>query len=144
MKPRLTVVTLGVENIARARSFYEAMGLSASADSNDSVVFFEAGGVILALWGRKDLAADAGVPESTGGSPGVCLAWNVGNEAEVDDALKMAAAAGARVVKPAMKAFWGGYLAYFADPDGHLWEITYNPFWGLDASGRIALPPNPA
>lgn len=140
MQPRLSVVTLGVESIARSRAFYEAMGLTASADSNDSVVFFQAGGVILAIWTAAALAADAGIPDPERGSARVCLAWNVASEAEAGAALALAVSAGARLIKPGHKSFWGGYLGYFADPDDHLWEVTYNPFWPLDENGNITLP----
>lgn len=144
MKPRLTVLTLGVDDVARSRAFYEALGFAASPDSNASVVFFTAGGVILAIWGRQDLAADAGLSAEHAGFRGVCCAWNVASETEVDEALVLAQSAGAKILKPGHKAFWGGYLGYFADPDGHLWELTYNPFWELDAAGHITLPQKPA
>lgn len=140
MPPRLTVMTLGVDDIARSRAFYESLGFTASADSNANVVFFDAGGVVLAIWGRQALAEDAGVPGHGSGFRGVCCAWNVASEAEADEALARATAAGAKLVKAGQKSFWGGYLGYFEDPDGHLWEVTHNPFWEMDDSGRITLP----
>lgn len=140
MKPRLSVVTLGVTGIDRARAFYEALGFVASSDSNANVTFFDAGGVVLALFARSALADDAGVHDTAPAFPGVTLAWNVRDEADVDTAMAKARACGARVLKPARRAFWGGYHGYFADPDGHIWEVAYNPFWPLDADGRPQLP----
>lgn len=140
MPPRLTVLTLGVDDIVQSRTFYEALGFTASADSNANVVFFDAGGVVLAIWGRQDLAGDAGMPAQGSGFRGVCCAWNVGSEAEADEALTLAVSAGAKLVKPGQKSFWGGYLGYFEDPDGHLWEVTHNPFWAMDERGQITLP----
>ena len=141
MQPRLSLVTLGVADIAMARRFYETLGFKASAASQDSVTFFDAGGVVLALFGRAALAEDAHVADSPPAFPGVSLAHCVASEAEVDAVLAEAAAAGAKLLKPGQKAFWGGYSGYFADPDGHLWEVAYNPFFPLDAAGRVALPP---
>ena len=140
MRPRLTLVTLGVADIARARRFYETLGLKASAASQDSVTFFDAGGVVLALFGRAALAEDAHVANSQPGFSGVSLAHNCASDTEVDAALAEAVAAGASLLKPAQKVFWGGYAGYFADPDGHLWEVAYNPFFPLDADGRVELP----
>lgn len=140
MQLRLGLVTLGVADIGRARRFYEAMGPKASRASQAQVAFFQLGNVVLGLFGRADLAADAGVPDSDPGFSGIALAWNVAAEAEVDQALTQAAACGGRIVKPGQKVSWGGYSGYFADPDGHLWEIAYNPFFPLDAQGRVSLP----
>ena len=140
MEPRLSLVTLGVVDVAASRRFYEALGFIASTDSNASVTFFDAGGVVLALYGRGPLAEDAGVEDSAPGFSGVTLAHNVRNEAEVDRVLAEAVSVGARLVKPGQKVFWGGYSGYFADPDGHLWEVAYNPFFPLDAEGRVQLP----
>jgi catechol 2,3-dioxygenase-like lactoylglutathione lyase family enzyme len=140
MEPRLTLVTLGVEDVPRARDFYRRLGFVAAGPGSDSVAFFSAGGVVLALFGRKDLAKDATVSDSRPGFSGVALAHNVRSEPEVEAVLKEAAAAGGRIVKPAQRAFWGGYSGYFADPDGHLWEVAHNPGFPLDAAGRIELP----
>jgi catechol 2,3-dioxygenase-like lactoylglutathione lyase family enzyme len=140
MEPRLSLVTVGVANIARARRFYEAMGFVASNPSNESVTFFPAGGVVLALFGRDALAEDATVTGGAPGFSGVSLAHNVRSQAEVEQVLAEAAAAGGRVVKAAKRAFWGGYSGYFADPDGHLWEVAHNPGFPLDAEGRVQLP----
>jgi uncharacterized protein len=141
MQPRLTLVTLGVSDMARARAFYEALGFKASRDSNDNVTFFDAGGVVLGLFGRKALAEDAHVADSAPGFSGVSLAHIVTNEADVDRVLSEAVAAGAKLLKSGQKVFWGGYSGYFADPDGHVWEVAHNPFWRLDEAGRIMLPP---
>lgn len=140
MQPRLTLVTLGVTDVARSRAFYEALGFKASRDSNPNVTFFEAGGVVLALFARCALAKDANVEDSAPGFSGIALAHNVSSPEETDAALAEAVKAGAKLVKPGQNAFWGGYSGYFADPDGHLWEVAHNPFWPLDAGGRIVLP----
>ena len=140
MRPGLSLVTLGVSDMARARRFYEALGYKASSQSQDSVTFFDAGGVVLGLFGRAALAEDAKVADSAPGFAGVSLARNVRSEAEVDHALSGAVAAGAKLLKPGQKVFWGGYSGYFADPDGHLWEVAFNPFWPLDDNARVILP----
>jgi hypothetical protein len=141
MRARLSFVTLGVEDVARARAFYEALGFKASAVSNPNVTFFDAGGIVLSLFGRKALAADAAVKHSRPGFSGVALAHNVSSDAEVDQVLDEAVRAGATLLKPGQKAFWGGYSGYFADPDGHIWEVAHNPFFPLDAAGHSTLPP---
>ncbi len=141
--PRIGIdlVTLGVTDMQRARAFYEALGLVASGASQDSVTFLQAGGAVLGLFGRADLAKDAGVDAGPTGFAAVTLSWNLDSEAMVDAAMQRAASAGGRVVKPAHKVFWGGYSGYFSDPDGHLWEVAYNPFFPRDADGRLQLPP---
>jgi predicted lactoylglutathione lyase len=140
MDQRLTLVTLGVADVARSRAFYEALGWKASSASQDSVAFFQLVGMALALWGRQDLAADAAVPNSAPGFSGIALAFNARSESEVDCVLAEAVRAGGRMVRPAHKTFWGGYSGYFADPDGHLWEVAHNPFWRLDEQGALHLP----
>jgi predicted lactoylglutathione lyase len=140
LDPRLSFVTLGVANVGKSRKFYEALGLRASAASQEEVAFFDLGGIVLSLFGGEALAKDAGVPVSGPGFSGIALAHNVNGEVEVDQLLAEAVRAGARLVKPGQKAFWGGYSGYFADPDGHLWEVAYNPFMPLDANGRVTLP----
>lgn len=140
MQLRLSLLTLGVADVGRARRFYEAMGLTASSASQAEVTFFQLGNVVLALFGRADLANDANVPDTVPGFSGVALAWNVAGERDVDDALAQAVASGGRLVKPGTKVFWGGYSGYFADPDGHLWEVAWNPFFPLDPAGRVSLP----
>jgi catechol 2,3-dioxygenase-like lactoylglutathione lyase family enzyme len=139
MEPRLSLVTLGVADVARARTFYEALGFRAGKASQDSVTFFDAGGVVLALYGRASLAEDATVEDSEPGFSGIALAHNARSEAEVDRALDEAVGAGGRLIKPAAKTFWGGYSGYFADPDGHLWEVAYNPYFKLGSDGRVEL-----
>ena len=139
--PRVTVVTLGVSDLARSRRFYcEGLGFSPSSASNDHIVFLDAGGVVLALYPRDLLAKDAQLSPKGSGFGGVTVARNVGTKGEVDAALEAARKAGAKILKPAQEAFWGGYSGYFADPDGHPWEVAYNPHWKLDADGRVVLP----
>jgi uncharacterized glyoxalase superfamily protein PhnB len=138
-RPRLTVVTLGVKDMARARTFYEALGFHPSSSSNENIVFMDAGGAVLALYRRKLLAEDAHVSSEGSGFGGVTLARNLGSKREVDAALDVAKKAGASILKPAQEAFWGGYSGYFGDPDGHPWEVAYNPHWQLDAEGRVKL-----
>jgi catechol 2,3-dioxygenase-like lactoylglutathione lyase family enzyme len=140
MEPRLSFVTLGVADIARARAFYEKLGFKASSASNEGVAFFDAGGVVLALFGRAALAEDARVPDSKPGFSGIALAHNVDTEQDVESVLAEAAAAGANIIKPAERVFWGGYCGYFSDPDGHLWEVAHNPFFPLDKERRVTLP----
>ncbi len=140
MDPRVSCITLGVADIAASRKFYEALGFKASTASQDAVTFFNAGGIVLALFGRDALARDAGLHGGAAGFSGISLSHNVNSEAEVDAALGEAVAAGARLLKPGQKAFWGGYSGYFTDPDGHLWEIAFNPFMPLDSDGRVTLP----
>ena len=139
--PRLTVVTLGVSDLARSRRFYcDGLGFSPSSASNDHIVFLDAGGVVLALYPRDLLAKDAQLSPKGSGFGGVTMARNVRTRAEVDAALEVARKAGATILKPAEEALWGGYSGYFADPDSHLWEVAYNPHWKLDVEGRVVLP----
>ncbi|WP_180901816.1 VOC family protein [Martelella soudanensis] len=140
---RISMITLGVEDIAEATAFYERLGWSRSSASQESVTFFALDGIVLGLFGRKALAEDAGiegVEENASSFSGVALAYNLESEAEVDAALAFAESCGARIVKPAEKVFWGGYSGYFADPDGHLWEVAFNPFSPLDENGHMVLP----
>ena len=139
MDQRLSAVTLGVSDLPRARSFYEALGWSTRADPGDDVVFFQAGGMIVALWDRASLAADSAV-EDGGGWGGVTLAHNVRSPAEVDAVIEVAAKAGATIGRPAAETFWGGYAGVFIDPDGHPWEIAHHPRWRLLEDGSIVLP----
>lgn len=140
MEPRITLITLGVRDLAAARRFYlDGLGWKPAKPSNDDVTFIECGGVILALWSRDSLAEDANVPSEGAGFRGIALAHNVGDRASVDRVLKEAEAAGGTIVKPAKEVFWGGYSGYFTDPDGHLWEVAHNPFWPLDDNGRPQL-----
>ena len=141
MEQRLTAVTLGVADLQRARRFYEkGLGWSASLASNKDVVFFQANGLVIALWGRADLAKDANVANDGDGFSGIALAHNVRSKEDVDAVLAKAGHAGARILKPGQETFWGGYAGYFADPDGHMWEVAWNPFWPLDDVGNVKLP----
>ena len=127
MEPRLSFVTLGVADLERATRFYEkGLGL-ARLESSPAVSFFELGKTWLALYPRTLLAADAGVPAAGSGFPGFALAHNVRSEADADRLLEEVVSAGGRIVKPAQRADWGGYSGYFADPDGFLWEVAWNP-----------------
>jgi catechol 2,3-dioxygenase-like lactoylglutathione lyase family enzyme len=137
VEQRLTLVTLGVADVARARAFYEALGWVAARDPED-VVFFQVGGMIVALWSRARLAEDSGV-EDGGGWGGVTLAHNVGSPAEVDAVVDEARRAGATIAREPGETFWGGYSAVFVDPDGHPWEVAHNPYWTLAADGSIRL-----
>jgi catechol 2,3-dioxygenase-like lactoylglutathione lyase family enzyme len=140
MEQRLSLVTLGVADVERSRRFYED-GLGwRRGNRHQEVVFFQLPGMVLALFSRVSLAADAGLPpEAAGGFGGVALAYNARSRDEVDATMAEAETAGARILKPAQDAFWGGYSGYFADPDGHLWEVAWNPEWELDAEGRVSL-----
>ena len=141
MPPRVSLVTLGVTNLPRARRFYEALGLTASSASQDSVTFFQlGGGVALGLFDRQALADDAKVANTPPGFGGITLAQNCTSETEVNAVMAHALSCGATLKKPAQKVFWGGYSGYFADPDGHLWEVAYNPFFPLDTDGGLKLP----
>jgi catechol 2,3-dioxygenase-like lactoylglutathione lyase family enzyme len=140
MDQRLSIVTLGVLDIERAVAFYSAMGLKPGMVVPGDVAFFQMGGILLALWPREKLAADAGVEDSRPGFSGMALAYNTRSDAEVGQMLARAESAGGRVVKPAQKAFWGGWYGYFEDTEGNLWEVAHNPAFPLDADGRIALP----
>jgi predicted lactoylglutathione lyase len=140
MDQRLSLITLGVHDVARSRRFYEALGWRASGASQaDEVAFFQLGGIALALWGRAELARDTEVPDG-GGAGGVALAHNARSRTEVDAILEEARAAGARILKPARDTVWGGYAGYFADPDGHPWEVAWNPHFPLRPDGSLQLP----
>lgn len=137
MDQRVSLVTLGVADLDRARAFYAALGWQDQAKEDD-VVFFQAGGMVLALWSRADLAKDSCVSDS-GGWGGVTLAYNVGSPAEVDAVLAEAEAAGARIGRSGAETFWGGYSGVFIDPDGHPWEVAHNPGWTIAEDGSIRL-----
>ena len=141
MTPRINFVTLGVADVARARGFYERLGLKASSAGDGNVAFFDANGVVLAVFGHAALAEDAHM-KADPPQPfrGVGLAWNARSEAETDAIYAHALACGATSAKAPEKMFWGGYSGYFTDPDGHLWEVAYNPFMPLNEEGRIQLP----
>jgi uncharacterized protein len=137
VEQRISLVTLGVADIARARGFYEALGWSGESPDGE-VVFFQAGGMIVALWGRDRLAEDSVVTDP-GGWGGVTLAYNVASPAEVDVVVAEAAAAGATIGRPGAETFWGGYSGVFIDLDGHPWEVAHNPGWVLAADGSVRL-----
>ena len=139
MEQRLSLVTLGVADVARSRWFYEALGWRASTASQEDVAFFQLGGIGLSLFGRVALAEDAGLPEAPGFG-GVALAHNARTHEEVDTILERARAAGARILRAARDTSWGGYAGYFADPDGHPWEVAWNPHFPLRADGSLQLP----
>ena len=138
MENRVPVVTLGVADVDRARAFYEALGWSGESPDGE-VVFFQAGGMVLALWGRGKLADDSAVTDS-GGWGGVTLAYNVASSIEVDALLATARAAGATIGRPGARTFWGGYSGIFIDLDGHPWEVAHNPGWVLADDGSVHLP----
>lgn len=140
MDPRLTLVTLGVADLARASRFYEALGWARSAYASEGVAFFQLGGLVLSLYPRAALAEDAGVPAEGSGFRGFALAHNTASRAETDAVLAEAVRAGATLVKPAQDAFWGGYSGYFADPDGALWEVAWNPDLLPLSDGTVRLP----
>jgi catechol 2,3-dioxygenase-like lactoylglutathione lyase family enzyme len=138
---RINIVTLGVADLPRSRAFYAALGWEACVSSQEGIAWFRTGGSYLGLFPLDDLAADAAVaPGDPSQFDGVTLAINVGSETEVEPALNAAVAAGARLLKPATRADWGGLSGYFADPDGHAWEVAHNPFFPIDADGRITIP----
>jgi hypothetical protein len=139
MEQRLSLVTLGVADLERSRRFYED-GLGwRRGNAHAEVVFFQLGGIVLALFARTALAADAGLAAAGSGFGGIVLAYNARSRAEVDAVLAEAIAAGATVLKPAQDAFWGGYSGYFADPDGHSWEVAWNPDWTILEDGSVRL-----
>jgi catechol 2,3-dioxygenase-like lactoylglutathione lyase family enzyme len=138
MEPRISIITIAVDDLDRAAGFYEAMGLTRHRIT-DGVAFFQMGGAILSLFPRESAEADSGVRFGDGPSR-VYLAYNTRSDAEVDEVLAAAGKAGGQVVKPAQRAFWGGWYGYFADTEGNLWEVAHNPDFPLDAEGRISLP----
>ena len=138
MEQRLSLVTLGVADLARSRAFYEALGWVTQAEADADVVFFQTGGMIVGLWDRARLAEDSGV-EDSGGWGGVTLALNVRSPAEVDATIDDARAAGARIAREGAETFWGGYSGLFVDPDGHPWEVAHNPFWTIGDDGSTSL-----
>jgi catechol 2,3-dioxygenase-like lactoylglutathione lyase family enzyme len=137
---RVSVVTLGVADLARARAFYEAIGWTTRAEPDADVVFFQAGGLVFALWDRAALAQDSGVSDG-GGWGGITLAHNVASPQEVDAVLAQAEAAGATIPHRGGETFWGGYSGVFVDPEGHPWEVAHNPHWTLDEDGSVTLTP---
>ena len=139
MEQRLSLVTLGVSDLGRARTFYEALGWQTRAEPGDDVVFFQASGMIVALWDRAKLAEDSGV-EDGGGWGGITLAHNERSAAEVDEVIEEARSAGVKIAREPAETFWGGYSGVFHDPDGHAWEVAHNPRWNIADNGAVSLP----
>jgi predicted lactoylglutathione lyase len=139
MEQRLSLVTLGVSDLARARGFYEGLGWTTRAEPDDDVVFFQAGGMIVALWGRDQLAEDSAVSDA-GGWGGVTLAYNTRSPEEVDEVIEQARGAGATIGREPGETFWGGYAGVFIDLDGHPWEVAHNPRWAVGDDGSVTLP----
>lgn len=139
MEQRVSLVTLGVADLAASRRFYEALGWSSASAPDSGVVFFQAGSMVLGLWSREELAKDSGT-EDSGGWAGITLAHNVRSPAEVDQAIVEARAAGATITREGAPTFWGGYSGAFLDLDGHAWEVAHNPGWELGADGAVILP----
>ena len=140
MEQRVSLITLGVRDLPRARAFYEALGWTTRAAPDDDVVFFQAGGLIVALWSRASLAEDSGVEDGAGWG-GVTLAYNVRSPDEADAVIEEARRAGARIAREPAATFWGGYSGVFVDPDGHPWEVAHNPHWALGEDGSVTLSP---
>jgi len=138
MKQRVSLITLGVSDLGRARGFYEKLGWRTGAEPEDDVVFFQAGEMVVALWDRAKLAEDSCL-EDSGGWGGVTLALNLGSPTEVDAVIEEARAAGATIGREPAETFWGGYSGVFLDPDGHPWEVAHNPHWTIDENGGVRL-----
>lgn len=138
MQQRVSLITLGVKDLARSRAFYEQLGWHTRASADDDVVFFQAGCMIVALWDRESLAQDSCVND-TGGWGGITLAYNTASERDVEEVLSQAQSAGAHIARGAAKTFWGGYSGVFVDPDGHPWEVAFNPHWTLSSDGSVQL-----
>jgi len=138
MDQRLSLITLGVADVPRARTFYEALGWTCDTDPAMGVAFFQLGGIVLAVWDRAQLAEDSTVVDR-GGFGGVTLAYNVGSPEEVDAALAEAEAAGATIGRAGAPTFWGGYSGIFVDPDGHPWEVAHNPHWKIEPDGSVRI-----
>lgn len=141
MEQRLSLITLGVADLDRAVSFYGGLGWEPGNDHvEQGVAFFQAGGMVVALWDRTKLAADSEVSDDAGGWGGITLAYNVRSPEEVDEVLEEAKQAGAGVPRAGAETEWGGYSGLFADPDGHRWEVAHNPAWELADDGAVKLP----
>ena len=141
MPAHISLITLAVADVARSTVFYEQLGFVRSKTaSQEGVSFFQAGPVVLALWGHDEQRDDAQAAELWTGNGGIVVAQNAASEDAVDVMMARAEASGARMLKQAAKTFWGGYNGYFADPDGHVWEVAFNPFWEFDEDGRVKLP----
>lgn len=140
MRQKLNLITFGVDDFQRALDFYEkGLGWKRSDKSMDELALFPLGGMTLALHPRHELAADVTLPYEPSPFAGMTLSYNAKSEAEVDEVMQQVASLGATIVKPAQKVFWGGYSGYFKDPDGHLIEVAFNPFWELDEADNLVL-----
>src|SRR3954469_4095093 len=139
MEQRVSLITLGVADLHRARAFYEALGWKTNAAPDDDVVFFQAGGMVVALWDRARLAEDSCVTDG-GGWGGITPAYNTRSPGEVDAVVEEARAAGATIGREPAETFWGGYSGVFIDPDGHAWEVAHNPRWTIAGDGSVTLP----
>lgn len=138
MEQRISLVTLGVDDVALSRAFYEALGWKVGVESGSEIAFFQLGPMVFSLWGRKQLAEESGV-EDSGAWGAVTLAHNVRSDEEVDDVLDQAEAAGGTIAQPGAPMFWGGYAGTFLDPDGHPWQVAHNPSWPLGEDGAVTL-----
>ncbi|MCB1507944.1 MAG: VOC family protein [Hyphomicrobiaceae bacterium] len=143
MKGQVSLITLGVRDLKRAKAFYTALGWQDTAASQEAVAFLAGHHIVLGLYGRAALAEDAGIADQEGGFSGITLAVNCPDRESVDQLATEAVAAGGRLQKAPQEVFWGGYSGYVADPDGHLWEIAHNPFFPLDGTGKLTLEPLP-
>jgi uncharacterized protein len=140
MEPRISIITLGVEDLNRSRSFYERLGWRRCMSKAEGIAFFRAGGMLLALYPRHELAKDASVADNGNGFSRFTLAYNARTRDEVDSVLAEAETAGAKILKPAQDVFWGGYSGYFSDPDGFAWEVAWNPSFEIAEDGRVLVP----
>lgn len=141
MRQKLNLITLGVNDLNKSIEFFEkGLGWKQSSSSTGDLVLYPLGGIVLSLYPKKLLAEDANVSETGSGFPGMTLSYNAKSEDEVNKVMEQAQKAGAVIVKPAQKVFWGGYSGYFMDPDGHLFEVAYNPFWEMDENDNVKLP----
>jgi len=138
MEQRISLITLGVGDLKKSRAFYEALGWKTNAAPDDDVAFFQAGGMIFALWGRGQLEEDSGVTDAHGWG-GITLAYNARSPGEVDSVLREAESAGAAIPRAGAETFWGGYSGVFHDPDGHPWEVAHNPHWTVEDDGSVRL-----
>lgn len=140
MDQRLSLITLGVEDLPKSVEFYEALGWEVGNDwKTQDVAFFQAGGMGFALWSREELAKDSGIKKDNGGWGGVTLAYNVRKPTDVDDVLHEAETAGAKIPRYGAETFWGGYSGVFHDPDGHAWEVAHNPNWTIADDGSVTI-----
>ena len=140
MEQRISLITLGVSNLERSGKFYERLGWRRAVANAEGIIFFQAGAMALALYPRSHLAKDAHAPPDGHGFAGISLAYNARTRDEVDKVMAEAEAAGAKILKPAQDAFWGGYSGYFADPDDFAWEVAWNPSFPIAADGSLRLP----